>query len=195
MRGRTAILVSHHVQLCSSGASYIVALDNGHVMFEGDREGFVSTGVIKKLGQSQKDDLEEKKHLVEAEEAVLGHGNQSESSSTVAAPSIAPKKEKKPPRKLVEEETRAVGRIQRDVWFTFLKACGGYWYWALFAAALGLASAVPVVENGWIKYVSFSFLCYLPYIVSGIGLGLHWKEGAKARRSISRCTRQLLPSV
>ena len=29
MRGRTVILVSHHVQLCAPGASYIVALDNG----------------------------------------------------------------------------------------------------------------------------------------------------------------------
>jgi ABC-type multidrug transport system ATPase subunit len=160
MRGRTSILVSHHVQLCSSGASYIVALDNGHVMYEGDREGFVSTGVIKKLGQSQNEDLEEKQLLVEAEEAVLGRGNQSDSSSTVAAPSIAPKKEKKPPRKLVEEETRAVGRIQRDVWLTFLKACGSYWYWALLAVALGLASAAPVFENGWLKYVSFSSLCF-----------------------------------
>ena len=33
MRGRTVLLVSHHVQLCDLGASYIVALGNGHLQF------------------------------------------------------------------------------------------------------------------------------------------------------------------
>jgi ABC-type branched-subunit amino acid transport system ATPase component len=32
------ILVSHHVQLCFTGASYIVALDDGHLLFAGDQE-------------------------------------------------------------------------------------------------------------------------------------------------------------
>ncbi|KAH6905515.1 hypothetical protein BKA70DRAFT_495907 [Coprinopsis sp. MPI-PUGE-AT-0042] len=154
MQGRTAILVSHHIQLCSSGASYIVALDNGRVMYEGNREGFVSAGVIMELGQSQKEDLEEKQHLVEAEDAVLAHEDRSESSSTVVAPSMQPNKEKKPPRKLVEEETRAVGRIHKDIWLTFFKACGGYWYWILFALSFGVASIAPVLENGWLKYWS-----------------------------------------
>jgi ATPase subunit of ABC transporter with duplicated ATPase domains len=159
MQGRTAVLVSHHVHLCSSGAAYIVALDNGHVMYDGDRDGFVSTGVITKLGSSQNEDVEGKQQLVEAEEEVLRHGDRSGPSSTVMAPSMTPKKEKKPPRKLVGEETRAVGRVKRDVWITFLNAYGGHWYWILFAIAFGFASSVPVLENGWIKYGFLSPFC------------------------------------
>src|SRR5260370_30746856 len=52
MRGRTVILVSHHVQLCAPGASYIVALENGHVLYKGDRQGFQSSGVKDRLAQS-----------------------------------------------------------------------------------------------------------------------------------------------
>ncbi|OJA10751.1 hypothetical protein AZE42_04250 [Rhizopogon vesiculosus] len=37
---RTVILVSHHVQLWLTGASYIVAPDNGHLLFAGDRDTF-----------------------------------------------------------------------------------------------------------------------------------------------------------
>ena len=44
MRGRTVILVSHHVQLCAPGASYIVALDNGRLQFQGKQAEFQAKG-------------------------------------------------------------------------------------------------------------------------------------------------------
>ncbi|KAL0069222.1 hypothetical protein AAF712_003585 [Marasmius tenuissimus] len=46
MKGRTVILVSHHVQLCAAGADYIVALDNGRVRFQGDYTTFQGSGVM-----------------------------------------------------------------------------------------------------------------------------------------------------
>jgi uncharacterized protein (DUF4415 family) len=74
----------------------------------------------------------------------------SESSSTVVAPV---KQDKKPARKLVEEEKRAVGRISRDIWETYFWACGQVWYWVIFIGVLLLASLSPVVENGWLRYL------------------------------------------
>ncbi|TFK22452.1 ATP-binding cassette transporter [Coprinopsis marcescibilis] len=164
MQGRTVILISHHVQLCASGASYIVALENGRILFEGNQQAFNSSGVIGSLGQTSdnepKEDAEEKFKLIEVEDKVLGHseGEQSETSSTAAASSIAQKKEKKPARKLIEEETRAVGRIKKDIWTTFLKACGNKWYWLLFGVSIVLGSVVPVLENTWLKFWSASAL-------------------------------------
>lgn len=149
MHERTVILVSHHVQLCVPGASYIVALDNGRVQFEGNRDSFQSSTVLRTLVHSTEpadgkdqvtEDLEEK---VEADQA-------SESSSTIASPAEV-KVEKKPPRKLAEEEKRAVGRIGRDIWATYIWACGHEWYWATFIAILVAASISPVLENGWLK--------------------------------------------
>ncbi|RXW18905.1 hypothetical protein EST38_g6949 [Candolleomyces aberdarensis] len=163
MKGRTIILVSHHVQLCAGGASYIVALDNGRVLFEGGRDAFQASGIIRKLGQTSTaagDDGEEKGKLIEIEAKVLGvQGGQSETSSTTtAAASAIVKKEKKPARKLVEEEKRAVGRIKRDIWMTFFWACGHYWYWALFGVTFIIASIAPVLENTWLRFWSSSVL-------------------------------------
>jgi len=157
MRGRTVILVSHHVQLCAPGASYIAALDNGRVVFEGSKEAFYSSGIISTLVHSTKSsgETEDKVTLEKAEETVLIEevDPQSETSSTLAPSAPASvKMDKKPARKLVEEEKRAVGRIDRAVWETYIRACGNMWYWLLFIPVLIIASASPVFENGWLRY-------------------------------------------
>lgn len=64
MCDRTVILVSHNVQLCSLGAKYIAALDNGRLEFEGDREKFQASGVMRKLVQST-DTVNAKEEVVE----------------------------------------------------------------------------------------------------------------------------------
>ncbi|KAJ7691594.1 P-loop containing nucleoside triphosphate hydrolase protein [Mycena rosella] len=143
MQGRTVILVSHHVQLCAPGAAYIVALDNGRVQFQGSREEFQSSGVMSGLVQSTTAGEEEKTEvaLETVPEAVPGSDD---SQST----------EKTAPRKLIEEEARAVGRVARDVWATYIKACGGAGYWVLFVFIFVLAALGPVLENGWVSYWS-----------------------------------------
>ncbi|KAK0452263.1 P-loop containing nucleoside triphosphate hydrolase protein [Armillaria borealis] len=164
MQGRTVILVSHHVQLCAEGAGYIVALDNGRVLFEGAREDFQGSGVMRSLVQSgfidDKDGAADEKEE-EAIETGFGSGDESESSSTVApASEVAETKiaSKKPPRKLVEEEKRAVGRIGKDIWLTYINACGSSVYWSVFLGVFILAALSPVAENGWLKYWSHAVL-------------------------------------
>ena len=174
MRGRTIILVSHHVQLCAPGASYIVALDNGRVQFQGSRDAFQTSDVLSALSQSNATDPADikdeagpaKVDVPSVEEAAEGKHlglepttvePSSETSSTVAPTTTSSpndtKTEKKAPRRLVEEEKRAVGRISKDIWMTYINACGGWLYWITFALSLGLAAASPVLENGWLKYV------------------------------------------
>lgn len=150
MRGRTIVLVSHHVQLCAPGASYVVALDNGRVQFVGSGAEFRASGVMDTLVQSGRadggeDDAEE---AAEKELAPSGSGNQSDVSSTVEKAEQQPKKS---PRKLVEEEARAVGHISRDIWKTYILACGGAWFWAAFIIILLVAAMSPVAENWWLK--------------------------------------------
>ncbi|KAG6901340.1 hypothetical protein C0995_013396 [Termitomyces sp. Mi166 len=77
----------------------------------------------------------------------------SESSSTIA-PVSEVKAEKKKPRKLIEEEKRAVGRIGRDIWETYIRACGNVWYWIVFGVVLIIGSISPVFENGWLRHWS-----------------------------------------
>ncbi|KAF9450615.1 P-loop containing nucleoside triphosphate hydrolase protein [Macrolepiota fuliginosa MF-IS2] len=163
MHGRTVILVSHHVQLCAPGAKYIVALDNGRLQFEGSSEAFFVSSAMRTLLQSTDGtpatDEEEKEVLTKAEEEVLNVSENTGESSSEASSTIAPapsetKKERKAPRKLIEEEKRAVGRIGRDIWETYIWACGDGWYWSIFISILIAASISPVAENGWLRYWS-----------------------------------------
>lgn len=184
MRGRTIVLVSHHVQLCAPGASYVVALDNGRVQFQGGQTEFMTSDVLNTLSQSKATnpaDATEETQVVTIEEVVdkdeqvigpsntsnntengeNGEGGSSESSSTVAptatndegstANGADAKVEKKAPRKLIEEEKRAVGRIGKDIWLTYIKASGSAVYWSLFSVSLIVAAASPVLENWWLK--------------------------------------------
>ena len=155
MEGRTVILVSHHVQLCAPGANYIVTLDNGRIQFQGNREAFYASGVINGLVQSgtttgtEEDDAK----VANAEALVEATVGLSESSSTAPPPTVAAESKpdkKKAPRKLVEEEKRAVGRIGKDVWSSYTSAAGGPWYWVIFFTSLVLATIGPIAEKGWI---------------------------------------------
>ncbi|KAF9225872.1 multidrug resistance-associated ABC transporter [Gyrodon lividus] len=163
MRGRTVIVVSHHVQLCAPGASYVVALDNGRATFQGDCETFLASPVMGTLvhsttGKSDAKDIAAP--LVEEvdpeETAVVTPSGETEpisetSSTAFTTEEATPEPEKKAPRKLVEEEKRAIGHIGRDIWETYIKACGGYRYWTIFVLALFLGALSPVVENWWLK--------------------------------------------
>ena len=159
MQRRTVILVSHHVQLCAPGANYIIALDNGRVLFEGSKEVFYSSGTMKTLIRSTessgKVDDEEKVTLEKGEETEeLGKLDPPSETSSTVAPSSPPstQADKKPARKLMEEEKREVGRVARTVWETYIRANGNVWYWSLFISFLIIVSASPVLENGWMRY-------------------------------------------
>jgi hypothetical protein len=172
MRGRTVILVSHHVQLCAPGASYIVALENGRVLYNGDRQGFQSSGVMDRLAQTEASEslvrdeaeamavptveeksLQTEKDITKVDSPSSTRMRSEDSSSGAETPLDAePRPQKKGPRKLVEEETRAVGRVGRSVWETYIKACGGHLYWLIFAVSFLVAAASPVAENGWLRY-------------------------------------------
>ncbi|EMD35635.1 hypothetical protein CERSUDRAFT_85574 [Gelatoporia subvermispora B] len=177
MRGRTIILVSHHVRLCSAGAKFIVALDNGRIQFQGDPEGFKSSGVLNALVQSgaadASDDKEEtaihgveeiadkqaksNDHTEQASEAESSAATVTPVGTEVKRTEVKPEV-KKTSRKLVEEERRAVGSISKDIWATYIAAAGGGVYWSIFALALILAALSPVLENSWLRIWSGSSL-------------------------------------
>lgn len=164
VRGRSVILVSHHVQLCAPGASYVVALDNGRVAFQGDRDSFVTSPVMATLvhaGTGEPDEkdvqapvtenVENQSEIVEATSAETEPISETSSTAFTTEESKPEPEKKKSPRKLIEEEKRAVGHIRRDIWETYIKACGGYKYWIIFAFSLLLGALSPVVENWWLK--------------------------------------------
>jgi ABC-type multidrug transport system ATPase subunit len=118
MAGRTVILVSHHVQLCAPGAAFVISLDNGAVTYSGSSKEFLTNGVDPDL---LKDDPED--HSDEGVEIIedVEPTDAEEEKVTAAVPAIAEKRAA--PRKLIEDEQRATGRISRDVWLLYLRGC------------------------------------------------------------------------
>jgi ABC-type glutathione transport system ATPase component len=162
MQGRTVILVSHHVQLCAPGASYIVALDNGRVQFHGDYREFQASGVMDGLVQSGQSEKKDGNGAATVEETIpdvtymepssaASHTEPSSESSSTTVSAEAKLEIKKVPRVLVEEEKRAVGRVSRNVWATYILAFGNSWSWTLLITILVLAALSPVAENWWLK--------------------------------------------
>lgn len=174
MKGRTVILVSHHVQLVTPGASYVVALDNGRVLFTGPQSAFVGSSVMQRISHStdvgaKEPQTEETIEAVAENTAGLSSGDSAsgqESDAATLVKSISPDKDvgsgpsgsavvkKSTPRKLIEDEARAVGRVRWEIWQTYFKACGSFVYWTIFCLVIVGGSITPVLENGWLRYWS-----------------------------------------
>lgn len=181
MRDRTVILVSHHVQLCAPDASYIVTLDNGKLQFAGSQAEFQASGILNALYQSNAADLadaEEDMTVLDVEKLAEEANVLFDSSKT--APTLAPtttkSETKKTPKKLIEEEKCAVGRISSDVWSTYLTTNGGLIHWILFFLAYAFGAINHVLETGWLKCVSSTSVTYLDSnanaLMAGYGLVL-----------------------
>ncbi|CAE6535307.1 unnamed protein product [Rhizoctonia solani] len=170
MNGRTIILVSHH--LVAPGTSYVVALDNGRVLFTGPQSEFIGSSVMQRISHST--DIDEKEQPKEetieevaevathsAEPSGLSVGGESDAATLVKsvnidkdspAPDGSTPIKKKSPRKLIEDEARAIGRVKWEIWDSYLKACGSFIYWTIFSLVIVGGSLTPVFENGWLRY-------------------------------------------
>lgn len=181
VEGRTVLIVSHHTALVSPAAAYIVALENGDVKFSGTGKEFVASNLSDELdeedAQARPTDSEQKEEKTIEENSVKPANKSVLNLSSACAESTAPDSEtsslapeddevvngtlgdkQKTPRKLIEDEKRARGRITWAVWKTYFNALGGPIWWLLFILSLGLAMLVPVAEKGWLGYWTGSSL-------------------------------------
>ena len=131
MDGRTIILVSHHVQLTAPGADYVVNLENGRVKFEGSAEVFLSQGIFKNV-EDDEEAIEDKKPIASKPKlrnktladlktesvatSEASSASEAESDSDSEDDLLQGKKEEtKAARKLIDDETKAVGAVSFDV--------------------------------------------------------------------------------
>lgn len=122
-RGRTRILVTHHVALCRPRARFLVEL--------GDDGTVLHSGVIEDEGEEELEVVETREEVeqvasdgaavdVDTDETALGDGHGE----------LLTKIPSKTPRRFVEEETREKGAVKAEVYKTYFKSSGGYLAWA-----------------------------------------------------------------
>jgi energy-coupling factor transporter ATP-binding protein EcfA2 len=168
LKDRTVILVSHHVQLCAPAAKLVIALDNGMTSFTGGAEEYMASTLYSK--EQALDEIDDKPEPpAKLTNKNLSHLKQPNgtSSSTSSLSDLdtsgssededEPAKPAAPPRKLVEDEKRATGRVSVDVWLYWLKANGHAVFWTVFAAAFVGAKGSEVVETWWLRVWSSSY--------------------------------------
>lgn len=133
--GRTRILVTHHVALCEPKTKFLVELGNGGVLHAGLLSELREDGTLQMI-KSHEQTLEE----IDADElatAVNSEGTSDAEREQDDADGNALKKvnSKAAVRKFVEEESREKGAVRKQIYFTYLKDSGGFFFW-MFAVVI-----------------------------------------------------------
>ncbi|KAH8926904.1 P-loop containing nucleoside triphosphate hydrolase protein [Atractiella rhizophila] len=180
LENRTVILVSHHVQLVTQQAAFVIALENGAPIFQGGSKRFLdSPTYVRLVGVTQNQDADEdveeskpeNKHLKVKQEVVNGTGDNGSGTSTPddsdddSAEDVIeklPDQQQQPPptkkaRKLIATEARAVGRVRGDVWKKYLTANGGAIFWIFLLVVFLGTKGMDVLESWWLSVWSRSY--------------------------------------
>lgn len=110
------ILVTHHVDLVLPGAYYFVRMSDGRIDVQGSVEDLRSSGAFGNVVKVFQRDAEEDRSASEKSKSDA-EGVLIETSTEEACT-----EEVKKPRKLVEDEERAVGSVKWAIYRTYLKA-------------------------------------------------------------------------
>ncbi|KAI9478028.1 MAG: hypothetical protein EXX96DRAFT_539173 [Benjaminiella poitrasii] len=149
MQNRTVILVTHYVNLCIRGASYVVALnESGSVAAAGRPLDIIKTGV---LGEEMS--LEGWMENIDAKEELVTDGP----IPTVPKKIRAARLEDEGREKLVQEERRAEGSVKWSVYGTYYYASGGFFFWISVLLLFCVAQASVLGQDYWIRVWSAAY--------------------------------------
>ena len=161
-RGRTRILVTHHVALTLPRTKYTVLLGDGKVEHAGLVEELRKSGSLTAILEEE----HKEQQIEEEQEADVDDGgalhkiltSQSKRSRHSFSGDANGKLEIKKPRKFVEDETREIGRIKMTVWNEYLSMSGGWfpWFWIVTVFALYIVGHLARVSNRFppLKHIS-----------------------------------------
>ncbi|CAG8540389.1 15319_t:CDS:10 [Funneliformis mosseae] len=169
MKGRTIILVTHHVRLCLKEASYLVTIDNGKVTVAGAVSELRSSGKLAAIleeADSRSEFVKDSAELA-AENVVKDDADKlhvSESSANLSVGNVenevnlgdVQKNKKKfssttKPKVLVEEEARPTGAVRFRIYKTYVRANGHIIFWSLVAILYIITRTTQIMESWWLK--------------------------------------------
>ena len=170
-KDRTIILVTHHISLCLPIAEHLVELSAGAVIRNGSTKELRERGELEKIVEAEdttEEDGTETSSETEVEnEADLSKANGNGNGNGNGMGKLVDCKA----GKLVEEETRAEGRVSMRTYWTYMKAAGvGCWIWT-FASMLLIRFINISVQVGFFEN--------MPRCDLFMGCRFSWQNGAK----------------
>ncbi|KAJ7103247.1 P-loop containing nucleoside triphosphate hydrolase protein [Mycena belliarum] len=163
-RGRTIILVTHHISLCLRIASYLVELAEGHILRQGTIRSFEDSGILGKVIESEDQVFQD-----EEEDTAVHTENEADPQEG------EPVKRARGDGKLIDAEARAEGRVSWKTYLTYIRAAGV----SSWIMTLALMLVIRLINIGnqvflasWGEAYQRDFLA--SHFVTGYPLRLPW---------------------
>ncbi|KAL8920824.1 MAG: hypothetical protein Q9208_005996 [Pyrenodesmia sp. 3 TL-2023] len=167
-KGRTRILVTHHVGLCLPRTDYAVLLGNGTVEHAGPVEQLQRGGVLDTIIQEEQEyeAIEAKREEEEVEAlAEIGDDDTALQKILTAVTERSVKtddseieaKGKVQPKKFTEEERREKGSVKLGIWKEYLSTSGGWWFWPPIILFFCFYQMLVLGRSWWISLWTRSY--------------------------------------
>lgn len=155
-QGRTRILVTHHVALCTSKMKYLVLLGDGRALYAGTGEELRGNDNLKAILAH---DVKEQE---QADETRSGCGDDDTRQRTTNLQCNRPRRrssftkqdiqpgQTKEPKKFAAEETREQGIVKYTTYAAYIQASGGLRHWLLILLSFIVCLVVVLGRSWWI---------------------------------------------
>ncbi|PFH61268.1 hypothetical protein XA68_17841 [Ophiocordyceps unilateralis] len=151
-RGRTRILVTHHVTLVQPQTKYLVELGDGTVSHHGLLSELAEDTLqkIKSHEQTETETAGKKrtKSLAMVEPGPTSASDPPEGETSMdVAPTVPPKAGKQ----FIVDEAREKGMVKRHVYATYMRSSGGTFFWIVCALLYAAFEAGNLGRNWWLQ--------------------------------------------
>lgn len=149
-KGRTRILVTHHVALVEPLTKYLVELGEGTVMHHGLTSDLAEDGTLEMIKSheprhdNQVEETTDGPTAVNSEDASIEDIDDLEANTLTKVPS-------KTAKKFVEDELREKGNVKVRVYGKFLSSSGGWFFWGVCAILFVAFEAGNLGRNWWVR--------------------------------------------
>jgi ABC-type multidrug transport system fused ATPase/permease subunit len=168
LRGRTVVMVTHHVGLCLPGADFVVALRDGKVEEAcAANESHVDTTIEPPQ-----------------EEELLSPPPTATAKRLEGEPQARQTEDQPSPRRIYQAEKTSEGRVNTSHFMMVFSAAGGAFYWTVLALIFGSTTSFDLARNIFLRHWSTdpspahldkNLLIYLSIVTGAILMGaLRW---------------------
>ncbi|KAF4592006.1 ABC transporter, transmembrane domain, type 1 [Ophiocordyceps camponoti-floridani] len=152
-RGRTRILVTHHVTLVQSHTKYLVELGDGTVSHHGLLSELAEDTLQKIKSHEQTETETGGKRRARRTSGLVqpGPASASDPASGETSMEVPPAVPPKAGKQFIVDEAREKGMVKKHVYATYMRSSGGSFFWIVCALIYAAFEAGNLGRNWWLQ--------------------------------------------